>query len=628
MASKKQIRAALQKAITAGDNKAITALRDALRSMESSNASPLQRKLSSAYHKARAARDYDAMSALAGALKANGLSALPPTPEDREAIAQGHAKAMLEQYSPIGKALAGAGYSFGKTAMGLGQMVGAVSPEQIAQFENSPLNQQLLNTTSGKIGNIGGQVLQMALPGSRVAAGLRLAGLGARAAPIVADAIASGVFSGAQPATSGEDRVKNALIGAAAGGVGSGVAQGLTKAAARGVPLATKHILATARKAGVPMKLSQVSESPLAGLAQGMTRYVPFSGATAAARNQMGALNKALLRRLGVEGEEITPQVLRSVKNKTSKAYNELFDNNRISYLRASGEMAKIQDYIDDVHEMFGRGTLSPADKEALNAFDRAVNRYRAPATSENSFTVSGRQFQHARKIASKEASGTGAAAQEIKGLRDLYDRVAEAGLPPKASREYRRLQNLTKDRKTLEAATSGMSGNEYQANPSALNSQVKGRFGATPQMRRLSQLAGRIGTRGGGSEGASHIMTHTAPYLLLGALGGAGYATGHEVAPLIGGLGALIGAGRYVNSPLIARTAPFAANKLFQIAAPIARSAAPELLTIGANSTFNNATPEQLQALADYRAAHPDEQPLTIDINNGTAVPASEFNQ
>lgn len=104
----------------------------------------------------------------------------------------------------VDRALAGAGKAFTDLARGAGQMVGAVSRDDVAEARR--LDKPLMDTTAGTVGNIAGNVAVMAptamIPGANTIAGG--AALGA----------ATGLL---QPSASTAETVSNMALGGAAG---------------------------------------------------------------------------------------------------------------------------------------------------------------------------------------------------------------------------------------------------------------------------------------------------------------------------------------------------------------------------------------------------------------------------
>lgn len=116
-----------------------------------------------------------------------------------------------EGMSRTDKFLAGAGKAFADVGRGVGQMVGAVSREDVA--ESRRLDAPLMDTGAGVAGNLAGNVAMLAptamIPGANTVTGAGVIG---------------GVAGLAQPSTSTRETVTNVLAGAAGGAGGQAVA--------------------------------------------------------------------------------------------------------------------------------------------------------------------------------------------------------------------------------------------------------------------------------------------------------------------------------------------------------------------------------------------------------------------
>ncbi len=109
---------------------------------------------------------------------------------------------------------AGAGGAMADLGRGIGQAVGLVSDEDVAQARKE--DSWLANTTGGKVGNVVGNVA-MALPTVLVPG----------AATIPGAALVGGVMGAAQPVVGDESRLGNAALGGAAGAGGVVLGRGL-----------------------------------------------------------------------------------------------------------------------------------------------------------------------------------------------------------------------------------------------------------------------------------------------------------------------------------------------------------------------------------------------------------------
>lgn len=213
------------------------------------------------------------------------------------------------------KVLAGVGKGMVDTARGayqlgasLGHAAGLVSDEKMAQIqqqvdESRQLDQPLMHTTAGKVGDVIGQAAPAVLMPEAGVAGA---------------AVEGGLMGAAQPVATGQSRLQNASMGAlggaggaAAGKVLSGFLGGL------GGPGARQEAVDLLTKEGIPLSAAQTTGSKLAQTverASGITSGAPaeFAG------EQAAAFNRAVLRRIGVDDPEVTaatPDVLGPAKD-------------------------------------------------------------------------------------------------------------------------------------------------------------------------------------------------------------------------------------------------------------------------------------------------------------------------
>lgn len=158
-----------------------------------------------------------------------------------------------EGMSGLSKFRAGVGQSFASTGRGLGQLVGAVSREEVDEAKR--LDAPLLSTPEGLSGAVTGNVAQIVAPGGALKLGAKVPQL-VRAAPAleagasaflpttVRGAAASGAgFGAAQEVGTDESRLANIGISAGAGATGAAlprVATAVTERAARLSPAFTR----------------------------------------------------------------------------------------------------------------------------------------------------------------------------------------------------------------------------------------------------------------------------------------------------------------------------------------------------------------------------------------------------
>ena len=172
------------------------------------------------------------------------------------------------------KFLAGMGKSFvdlGRTAKRIGNFVGIGDYDKAAAARDEELDKPLMNTTSGRVGNIAGDVALTAVPGYRLQKGLTTAtGAAAKVLPMAAQrattiaspyvgAAGSGAVIGA--ATSPEDMGEGATMGALAGAGGEAAGR-VVAAGYKGAKAAVEPLWQSGRERVLKRTLERFESQP------------------------------------------------------------------------------------------------------------------------------------------------------------------------------------------------------------------------------------------------------------------------------------------------------------------------------------------------------------------------------
>lgn len=184
-----------------------------------------------------------------------------------------------------------------------------------------------------------------------------------RAAPIVEGAIGGGVMGVAQPTVEGESRGLNTALGAVGGAAVPAVIAG-AKALARPADAAT---VALAEKYGIPVGVSDASNSKFLKGARSVLNDTPIVGTGGKAQDaaKQEALNAAVGGTFGAAEKKLTPQVMDAAKGKIGAELDRVWNNNTLQVdpqllgtvqsLRAEaaklpqGESARLTGWIDDI---------------------------------------------------------------------------------------------------------------------------------------------------------------------------------------------------------------------------------------------------------------------------------------
>jgi len=261
------------------------------------------------------------------------------------------------KYGPTGSnaenALAGAGKFFVDTGRGLKQRMGMLGMDDIAKYRK--LDEPLMDTKAGMAGNIGAGIAStlpaLAIPGVNTVAGAGLFGMG---------------MAETQPFASEAERATNLALGGVAGAggqklgqmAGSKIAKNIAgkesaRAAAKADQAVKSATLNSAQKAGYvvppssarPSVTNRVVES-IAGKAQTQQQ--------AAVKNQ-AVTNKLARLELGMdEGDPITKEALRVIRQNAGKVYEEVKNIGTVSVGDSyKTKIAQLSRTADDIIESF-----------------------------------------------------------------------------------------------------------------------------------------------------------------------------------------------------------------------------------------------------------------------------------
>lgn len=546
----------------------------------------LQQKLSLGWYRAHASQNLDAQDAIASKMHELGMQVLPAQQVqdiDQQQLGDMRQRAIAENTSAPLNFAQGIVHGAASPFIGAGQAVAHALPlsDQTAQAVDQHVagNKRAFeagtgSTTSGTVGNLVGEALPYVYGGGVIkAAGVVPKALGAlgvtsRAAPYIESALASGIVSGAQPVTNGESRAVNAVTGAALGAAGEAVPRELGVLAKKVEPLVSagrRAGIRTAEKYGIPLHLSQVTDSKPLQVLSSVTKYMPFAGNTAASRAQQQAFNRALSRQIGEDAPEITDAVLSNARQRLSNGYNELFDRNRVG-LNAS-DVQKLANIANSASKLGGRDVGEIVGNHIDNIIEQVGRDGSMP----------GHLYQSLRTdtLLPAESHAHPAASYYLKNVRKVLQGAAQRSLGGKDAAELGKLNRQWNTLQILDKAVNkraaGAGGNISPAN---LWSLVNSKYGSTPEMRELAQMGQTVLKDPVPDSGTAQRLLYEG-----GLLGGSAMAP-HTVLP-----GVIAGAtvGRAMNSPLAARTLPYAGSRILNLLSGATRPANRLLPLLGA---------------------------------------------
>jgi hypothetical protein len=219
----------------------------------------------------------------------------------------------MRDMSRTERTLAGVGKAFADLGRGAGQLVGAVSREDVKEARK--LDAPLMDTTAGKVGNFAGNVAIMApaaaIPGANTVAGAGVVGAG------------MGLLA---PSESTKETLTNIALGGAGGAAGQAIANKVPnllqsrvdKAAAGQAANAQKFSAAKAgAKEGYVVPPADLEPGTLSEAVSGLSGKIK-TAQVASQRNQQ-VTNKLARESIGLKaGDELSDNVLQTIRNQAA----------------------------------------------------------------------------------------------------------------------------------------------------------------------------------------------------------------------------------------------------------------------------------------------------------------------
>ena len=417
-------------------------------------------------------------------------------------------------------------------------------------------------------------------------------------------AAAEGAAYGALGETrTGESRLANAGYGAAGGVAGRSIAGGLGaagKALSRKADPILRADVQTAVREGIPLHISQVSQSIPAQTAASMAKYLPFSGAAKAARNQQDAWNRALTRHAGDETTRLDDVWLANRAKAFGDAYDQIWSRNDVTISPQAA--ARMQQVVKDAYRDLG----TDGGKVVENQFNRILDDV---ARANQGGTISGRNYQTLASDLASVQPGTSVGnfvsrlRKELVGAADESVNPADMALKRQTDQQYNNFMTLKKLLKRPDGAKADIS-------PFALWSAVNARGPkATQEFRDLAKVGQNMLKDPIPDSGSIGRLVSA------GFLGGGGSLAG-GVLPAAGMIAGGATVGRALNSPAIGRLVSRNAGKANGIAKLLEADGKVGAIRRGAGRGVTKATV----------ANSPRDQALQIDIVGGTPVSVAEF--
>jgi hypothetical protein len=340
----------------------------------------------------------------------------------------------------LDRTLAGAGKSAASTVRGVGQMLGMVPQADVD--ETARLDKPLMDTTAGTMGNVGGAVAQMVVPASVVGKIAPAVNAVTKARPFLSAAASGGLFAGAQPVVTGDDRAIEAAKGAAAGLVGQGVASGVARLARGASDLlepAVRTLYEKAQAAGIPVTLAQLSDSTFVKTLASALGKLPGSGAQARAGAQSDALGTAVSKTFGENSPRIDADLYAAAKKRIGASFEDLTSRNDLS---PSPKMLMDLGAVSSDATRFGATDTARA---IGNAIDEIVGKI-DPATG----VIPGKAYQAFDSAMGKLTKSGDEKAHYIGQLRDIVRSAMDSSISPADSAAWQMARSQYKNLKTI----------------------------------------------------------------------------------------------------------------------------------------------------------------------------------
>jgi len=368
-------------------------------------------------------------------------------------------------------ALIGYGRAGMASARGIGQILGNATTQDVDEARR--LEAPLMATAGGKVGNFLGQANQMmALPGI---------GGASRVMPYINAALQGAGFEAAQDVGSGESRAGKSVAGGLLGIAGQGVAHSAGALAGRAKDAlnpVVQESIELAKRAKIPLHLSQVTDSKALKATTSALNYLPFSGAQKAGARQQEAFNAALGRSFGeAKTPVLSDEVMKGAKERLSQEFTKLYEGKHL---------AIAPDTIRRMMEI-EKSAMENLPDEAAGVVRKQFDKIIAKAEDGS---LTGEQYQALRTSLGEVVDGS-VTGRYVKKLRQELDAAAKSALGPADAQRLTKAHGQWANLRTVEAALKQVEGSKGNVKPAALWALV--RKGSTDEMRKLAQIGQNV---------------------------------------------------------------------------------------------------------------------------------------
>jgi len=381
----------------------------------------------------------------------------------------------------------------------------------------------------------------LATAGPGVAARGTAAGAALLPTTVRGNALAGAAYGAAMPVASEGERAGNIAATAALSSALPAALAGARRLS--GVTPDRAALASRAESLGIPLHAAQLSESTPLKVAASSAKYLPFSGARAAANRQQAGFNRALSKTIGQDSEALSDEVVRAARQGIGQQFEDVYSRNAVPL--GPEQLRRLTSVETDVGKRLTRDQFQIVRNQMDDILQEA----------QETGVISGKKYQALRTQIMK-AEGPDNVGSAVSQLRKEFDKIAAESVGQEDAATLARVRSQWANLRTIEGLLKQVSGAGGDIKPSAVWPAI--RKGSTKEMREI----GRIG----------QVLlkdpipdSGTAPRnLYLGLLGGGGVASGGAAIPSLIGLG-VGGAtvGRALNSNLLAKALTKSARDL-----------------------------------------------------------------
>lgn len=501
----------------------------------------------------------------------------------------------------------GLGKSFVDTYQGLKQLgasagnkIGLVDDSTVAKIqgdvdEQARLDKPLMGTGGGVVGDITGQLVQMALPASKLgkvgaAPGVfshlnKLGQVGNLVGKVVTNPITragagGAAFAATQPVLDGDSRSTNMLLAGGAGAAGQGVVSGiaaLAKPAVSALSPAVRELALKAEAMGIPVNAAQLSDSKFVQTLASTIEKMPFTGALKSRLGQQESFNRAVSKTFGEDAPAVTRDVYAAAKARIGGEFERLSGQNT---LKVSDDLLNNLLAKQDEAAKFGNADTEKAVRAAV---DELLSK------ADDAGNIPGKAYQSLDSKLGKLMKSGGEKSAYLGDIRNAVRTAMDDSISEADKAAWKTARGQYKNLKTIRdlVAKDGAKGDispallmgRINSSEAGKEAMAMGRGGEMADLARIGQqfIKDKVPDSG------------TAQRLLaLGSLGGGSYALGVDPQTALLTLAGGATAGRGLNKLMQSQTArnymlngSAGTNRLAELLQPLPYVAAPAALNM-----------------------------------------------